>query len=276
MVDKPFQPAQHGKEHDELPEARLLRAKNLDRLGNPEIKAWRFSDLIQDEVKEQTELRADVLARVRKEIAPEVNRQTTLLKKEAFDKAHAEGYDAGFEKGLELGKKQAYAESTQKAQAALQPQIQRMNSLLTFLESPYQAIEQQVVESYASLAVTLAERMIKDHINQSDDWVIAAVKSAVELLAESISPIEIELNPADIEIITQYQQDFDETWLLKKNPDLPLGTCRVKQDFSTIENNWQDRLAKLLTETNVVVQQVAQQTSESNLKTAATDPKKDA
>lgn len=277
MVDKSFRPTSHTQENqEELPEARLLRAENLDRLGNPEIKTWRFSDLVQDEVKEQKELRADVLARVRKEVAPEVNRQTTLLKKEAFEKAHQEGYDAGFEKGLEQGKKKAYEETKQKADAALQPQVERIVSLLTFLESPYKAIEAHIGESYANLAVVLAEKMIKHHIEQSQEWIVDAVKTSVGLLAESNAPIEIELNPQDIEIITKYKQDFDETWHLKRNPELPLGACRVKQDFSLIENIWQERLADLLTETHQVIQQVSSQKTDSEDQLEASDIDKDA
>lgn len=263
MADQFSQSIPKEKNQDELPEAKLLRAESLSRLGNPEVKAWRFSDLEQDDVKEQQELRADVLARVRKEIAPEVNRQTTLLKKEAFEKAHKEGYDAGFQKGLEQGKKQAYEEAQQKADAQLQPQVERIISLLSFLKRPYQALEQQVVQSYADLAITLAEKMIKDHARDSEAWVVEAVKASVELLAESSAPIEIELNPQDIDIITKYQNDFDQAWLLKKNADLPLGSCRVKQDFSIIDNIWQERLADLLKETRHVIQQISSHPSDT-------------
>ncbi|WP_173290961.1 FliH/SctL family protein [Thiosulfativibrio zosterae] len=263
-MDKSTQGSKQADDIDELPEAKLLRADQLGRLGNPEVKAWRFSDLAQDEVKEQQELRADVLARVRKEIAPEVSRQTTLLKKEAFEKAHKEGYDAGFQQGLAQGKQQAYDEAVLKADAELKPQVERLLSLLDFLKSPYGAIEQQVFKSFADLAVALAEKLVKAQIAESTDWVIKAVQDSVDLLPEDTATLEIELNPQDIDLVSKYQADFDKTWVLKRNPDMPLGSCRVKQNFSVVENIWQKRLAELLDETHQVIKHAVQPSPDSN------------
>lgn len=264
MVEKTSQGAKQSPEAEELPEAKLLRANQLERLGNPEVKAWRFSDLAQDEVKEQQELRADVLARVRKEIAPEVSRQTTLLKKETFEKAHKEGYDAGFQQGLAQGKQKAYEEAALKADAELKPQVERLLSLLDFLKSPYRSIEQQIFKSFADLSVVLAEKLVKTQIAESTDWVIKAVQDSVDLLPEDTATLEIELNPQDIDLVSKYQQDFDKTWVLKRNPEMPLGSCRVKQNFSVVENIWQKRLAELLDETHQTIKHTVQQSPESN------------
>lgn len=239
------------KEKEEIPHAKLVRAEEV---SEPEIKAWHFSDLKQDEVKKIQKIRSDVLENMRREAEPELVRQTTLLKKETFEKAHQEGYEVGFKKGLELGKKQTLEKTEKIEKEALGSLVKRLEDLWSFMQRPFKNIEDKVLQSFADLSLEIAEKFIKDKISKDENWILKAVQGAIKMLPEETVLLNIELNPEDIAILDKYQQDFSQNWQLKSNPVIPVGSCRVKQDFSVVESIWQDQLADFLSKISDQIQ----------------------
>lgn len=231
---------------EDLPQAQLLRAKDVP---TPDIKTWQFADLEKEEIEKETRVRTEVVEQMRRDAEPELQRQTTILKKNAYEKAHQEGYDAGFQKGLELGKKDAKETVLEEERATLMPKVEQIGSVLALLKTPFQAVEDTVYLQLTDLAIQIAQAFLKKQIEADQTWIVEAVKAAIAPLPESDSVLEIELHPDDINIISQYQKDFSQNWTIKPRTDLPKGACRVKQDFSVVENNWQEQLSDYIEKT---------------------------
>ncbi len=246
------------EEQEDIPCAKLVRAQDV---SDPEIKAWDYSNLKQDDEKVAQKIHADVVEKIRREAEPELLRQTTLLKKETFEKAHQEGYDAGFEKGLLQGREQAIEQSEQKAKQALEPLVKRLDSLLSVMQSPFHEVEKEVLESFANLSLEIAKSFIKQEISKDNNWTLKAVQEAINMLPEESVLLNIELNPEDILLIDQYRQEHSKDWQLKPNSTIPVGSCRVKQNFSIVENIWQEQLIDYLLK---VSEQITAKTSDIN------------
>jgi flagellar assembly protein FliH len=231
---------------DSLPQTQLLRAKDVPA---PEIKTWQFADLEQDEIEKETQVRTEVVEKKRRDAEAELLRQTTILKKNAYEKAHQEGYDAGFQKGLELGRKDAKESVLEEERATLKPKIEQIESILELLKKPFNAVEESVYLQLTDLTIQIAQAFLKKQIEADQTWIVEAVKAAIDPLPESDTALEIELHPDDVNIISQYQKDFSQNWAVKPRTDLPRGACRVKQDFSVVENNWQQQLSDYIDKT---------------------------
>lgn len=230
----------NSQDEEALPHAQLLRAKDL---GSPAITPWQFADLEEEEQKQENKVRDEVVQQMRREAAPELQRQTTILKKKAYETAHQEGYDAGFQKGLELGKAEAKEQVLAEERAALSPKIEQIESVLNQLKKPFQVLEDSIYEQLISLSTHIAEQFLKQKIEADPHWILEAVKASIDLLPESDVVLEISLHPDDIAVITEYKEQFSENWSIKPTPDLPKGSCRVRQDFSVVEHCWKTQLA---------------------------------
>lgn len=230
-------------EKDELPVAELLTGEDLSAT-QAEVKPWKFDDLESIESQQKDVLRDEVASELRKELKPELVRQTSVIKKEAFLKAQKEGYDVGYREGLEKGRQEAYQKAEQEAETALSAQVKSMQNLLESMSNPYKLISQEVFVSLAKLVSQLAEKVIQDHIRENEDWIITCLEEAVSQLPESESQLIIELNEADIEIVSAYLQMKQHDWVLKANEDIESGQCKVKQGASIVVNDWQDRLSE--------------------------------
>lgn len=231
---------------DELPQAKLVRAQDLAPTTKPKIRTWQFQDLKQAEDHKEQKVRSEVIAQIRKEAEPELKRQTTLLKKEAYENAHQEGYDAGFQKGLALGQKEAFEKAAQEAKNQLEPLVKRMESLMGFMQNPYRELENSVFESFSHLAIEIAEKFIEKEIIQDREWALNSVKKAIEVLPDDPVTLEIEMHPDDVELIESYQSEFSQNWHVVSSPSMALGSCRVKQNFSIVDNVWQTQLSDYL------------------------------
>jgi len=253
---EPLDPMPPVPEEENLPVASLMRA---DEVAEPEIKAFQYLDLEQEEVKKEQKIRADVKEQIRKELQPEMVRKATLLKKEVYEKSHKEGYESGYQEGLEKGRKEAYEAADKEADATLSSQVKSIQKLLESMSQPYQDISQNVFESLCHLSVDLAARIVPVEIALHKEWIIDAIQEAVQKLPDDSEPIDVFLHSADLEIVDKYLQSNKVNWRLNADDDLQEGTCRIKQNSSVVMNDWKSRLDELLGDTESLFKKLAKQ-----------------
>lgn len=232
------------------PITRLLSAKDIP---SPQVHAWQFVNLEQEEKKRELEIRSAVYEQIQRELEPQITRQTAILKREAYEEAKQAGYEEGYQAGFETGQAQGLEKAQKTAQEALAPQVQTMESILNYLVRPQAEIEQAVYRQVVQIALALAESITEQAIQADPGVLIHFVEQAVAILPEEDASLDVEVSPQDLELIQYYQQQQAPHWQLKGNAKLEPGTCRIKYQNSVVNHNWKARLQALIEKTQFLV-----------------------
>lgn len=249
---------------DEVQFTQLVKAKDIQSLETPpKIVPWTLDDFKEEASKNQQALFDAKNEWVQSQLTKELALEREKLKQAKFEQAYEEGYAKGFavgkEEGVEMGKTQAYSE----ARDFLFPKLQSFETLLADFTEPYQQLEAHLLEELSQFAIHIAEKVILQSLHSSPDWLLRAIELSVKQLPEASTEsakaqkIEVFVSQQDFEFLQTLQAIKDEPiceWKFQMDPDLPAGSCRVKQGFSTIHNDWRQRFDK-------VAQQIINQTS---------------
>jgi|GEM_PF-2126323 len=271
MSDQQNSPA---GENDDVQYSQLVKQQELNSLKKPpKVVAWTLSDF-EEEEKQQSQ-QANLLHQKKVDAAVETTlaKEREELKKEKFEQAYQEGYEKGFslgkEEGALVGKSEAYSE----ARDFIFPKLQNLETMLDDLSTPYANLESHLLEELAQFAVHLAEKIILFKIEESPEWLLTSIEKTVNGLPENAQEnlVEVFLNPDDLEFLHTLP-DFSKEpychWKLLADKTLPAGSCRVKQGFSTIHNDWQERFEQIRQEiitqssTSVIEEEVSDDKAE--------------
>lgn len=256
-------------ENDEVQYSQLVKHKALNSLKNPpKVVAWTLSDFEEEERQQSQQANKIHQQKVDTAVEKTLAKEREALKKERFEQAYQEGYEKGFalgkEEGSQVGKSEAYSE----AREFIFPKLQNLESMLDDLSSPYSNLESHLLEELAQFAVHLAEKIILFKIEESPEWLLASIEKTVNGLPENAqeNKVEVFLNPEDLEFLKTLS-DFSKEpychWKLLTDKSLPAGSCRVKQDFSTIHNDWHARFEQVKQE--IMAQSSAQLAIDENI-----------
>lgn len=244
-----------SEDREDLPQAKVIPSDNF---RDPEVKPWLYANLERQEQQAEEKIRDDVLEKLRKEVEPQVREQATLIKRQAFEEAQKQGYDEGFQQGVKAGRLEGKSQAQKEAEERLVPQVKSLQDLAEFMCSPYQRISEQVFAQLAGLSLEIAKKIVQKELDQHHDWVLNAVKKSVEILPNEVEPIEVHLNPADKEIVETYAKDARTNWVLISDERIPSGSCKIKQNASTLVNDWREQLDGLIEDAYAVADKLAE------------------
>ena len=219
---------------------------SADEVSNPSIKPWKLDSLEKKQEEKQEKILSSVIQSLKKEAAPEVQKQTKLIKKTAYDEAYKKGYEAGFKKGLNLGKVEGKEQALHKEEKILQPKVDSLQELVEFMLQPYQAVSEEVFLNLIEIVVEISSKLIKDEIAENSDWILKVLNEAVVKLPFGSKPIKIYLNSEDFAVVEQYSASNNNVWELFVDDKLAKGTCRIKQESSTLVDDWQQKLNEVM------------------------------
>ena len=237
------QPKKPSSDQEDEPKlAKLVQSTDLEQ----PVEAWKLTSFAEDENKSAMQnLSAEVLEKMQLAMQPEVEQQAELIKKEAYEKAFQQGYDEGLEKGLNEGKTSGEAEARAQIQTTLEPKLEQFDAVLQSLKKPYELIESKLYSELVELAVHVAETVVSKSIAENREWIIESVNKAVAKLPDSESDISVFLNPEDLAFIQISKPNSFEKWKLNENANIPVGSCIVKQDHSSVINDWKPRFTEI-------------------------------
>ncbi|MDG6773344.1 FliH/SctL family protein [Thiomicrorhabdus sp. ZW0627] len=242
MPDKQVTDSKETAEESVQEVTKVIPAKELEK---PQIRTWHLNNLEKEVEQKALEREQKVYDDLKQKMQPEIQRQTEILKKEAYELAKQEGFDAGYAEGKVLGEQEGKEIALVEAEETLAPKIEQLNALLESLDKPYKLLEKKVFESLSNLALNIAEEVIQQKIGDNPDWVMKIIRESVSALNDSLSPIEIFLNPKDFDLISEQSTNFAENWNVQSSDAVEVGTCKIKQDFSSIEHNWKHRFESM-------------------------------
>jgi flagellar assembly protein FliH len=235
----------------------LTKLVTADQVKSPEVQAWQFINLEQDQKNQEQKIRSEVYRQIQRELEPQISKQTAILKKEAYEEAKQAGYEDGYQAGFETGQAQGIEKAQQAAKEALEPKVARLESILEQMAQPQSEISALVFEQVAEVALMLAQKLVEEVIEADSTRIIRFVEEAVAKLPDPDAQITLELNPEDLGVIEYYQQQHGRQWRLVSNPNLEAGTCRAKSLSSVINHNWKQNLTVLFEQTQSLITHLA-------------------
>lgn len=159
------------------------------------------------------------------------------------EKAHSDGYAAGFEQGhlagLGEGRKQCSLLTEQLA------------SLAREFRTELSRADEHLAEEVLKLALDVAKAVLKSALETRSDLVIPVVREAIRYLPAVQQPAILVLHPDDATYVKECLQDelAQADWRIVEDPDVQRGGCRVEtatnQIDASIGTRWQ-RIARAL------------------------------
>jgi flagellar assembly protein FliH len=157
------------------------------------------------------------------------------IEREAWDKGHAEGREAGLA---------AARQEQQKAQAEIDRRVQQLGSILDFMSRPLAEVDAQVQRQLALLAGAIARQVVRRELKIQPDDIIGVIRDTVSLLPVTARDVRVHLNPDDANLVRSRLTEVTSVraWSITEDPILPRGGCRVTSENSTIDAQVEQRV----------------------------------
>ncbi|MCK4742494.1 MAG: flagellar assembly protein FliH [Sulfuriflexus sp.] len=155
-----------------------------------------------------------------------------VLQKQAYE----EGYSQGFEKGVQDGA------------ALVKERIQRLDTIVNFLQKPLADIDESVTEQLTQLSISIAKMLIRRELKTDPGQVVAVVKETVSALPAGMQNICVLMNPEDAELLreTMSLAEGESPWKIIEDPLLSRGGCKVTTDYSEVDASVEARLTAII------------------------------
>jgi len=142
--------------------------------------------------------------------------------------AHEQGYAAGREEGIALGR----------ASAA------RINAVMTTLEQTLKTLDQNIADQLLATAVEIANQMLRQALRIKPELLLPVVREAVSTLHTLTGHPALFVHPDDAALIRTHLGDqlAHNNWRIIEDASLTPGGCRVELATSevdaTLETRW--------------------------------------
>lgn len=161
------------------------------------------------------------------------------IQKQAYTEGHDRGYREGHAKGLAQGE----TEVRQKAKT--------FEELIQTLDTPFEDLDEQVIEQTAQLAIAVARQIIRRELHADPGQVVAVVRDALKALPVMTRKIRVFLHPDDAvlvrEVLSLHDDEDSQTWRIIEDPLLSRGGCKINSENSTIDASVEMRLQRVIT-----------------------------
>jgi len=155
------------------------------------------------------------------------------LEAQARAEGYAEGHREGFEAGLSEGRARAAAER------------EALTGVLTHLNDPLAAIDDDLVETMGVLVTQVARHLVRRELKTAPDEIVRVIREALKALpaASELVPT-VRVNPEDAELIDEVLTGGAEPrpWKLEADPLVSRGGCVVETTQSYIDASVEARI----------------------------------
>lgn len=154
------------------------------------------------------------------------------------ESAQQEGFRAGYDEGHRA------------ATNEIQSLKQRLESVVTSLEKPFDAINEQVRTELLELALAVAKQILRREIKTDPNHIIGLIREAVKQLPSNTQSILVHLHPDDASTIRETIQDTDHAqhWKIIDDPGLNQGDCQIHTEASFVDASVDALIARLAVE----------------------------
>ncbi|MDX3988941.1 flagellar assembly protein FliH [Achromobacter sp. LC458] len=168
-------------------------------------------------------------------------------REEGYAQGHAAGVEAGqqagHEAGYAAGREAGYAEGLAQARQQGAEEAQRLNALVQACAASVGALEEKMGQSLLTLALDIAQQVVRTTLSEQPDTVIAAVRDVLHINPSAGGQMRLWANPEDIELIRLHLADElkEGHWRVLADESIARGGCRAETPFGDIDATLQTR-----------------------------------
>ena len=165
------------------------------------------------------------------EVQAQVQIELDAVRAQARDEAYAAGYAAGLAGAAEAR--------------------QKLESLLTHLADRADEHRQQLLDEVLDLALLLGRQLVGEALAVRRELVLPIVSAALKQLPQASLRVQLLLNPADVELVTDFIASEQLPATVQLVPDVTIapGGCRLETEQmevdATVPSRWRRLLANL-------------------------------
>jgi flagellar assembly protein FliH len=154
--------------------------------------------------------------------------------KEILDKAYLDGYDRGMKSGHEAG--------MNLANEKLAVEQADLKNLMNGFSNTAKEKSKVLCEDVLALSLDIAKAMLKEHLKVNQEAILPILRQATNSLIDSEGPLQLKLNPEDVQIVQKYLQDELKNWQIEEDLSIERGACIIETSGNTVdathENRW--------------------------------------
>ncbi len=183
--------------------------------------------------------RPSVVAKRPPPVAPPSEEMLAAIREQARQEGYAAGQDAGYADGLALGRADAAAE------------LVHLRTLAATFGDAVAAADETIANDVLELALHLARGMLRIALDVKPELILPVVREAIGYLPVMQQPAQIQLNPADAELVRNAIGEELEAsgWRIVDDTTIARGGCKIDTPSNQIDaqaaSRWQ-RLAQAL------------------------------
>ncbi|MGV2865338.1 flagellar assembly protein FliH [Achromobacter sp. ESBL13] len=168
-------------------------------------------------------------------------------REEGYAQGHAAGVEAGqqagHETGYAAGREAGYAEGLAQARQQGAEEAQRLNALVQACAASVGALEEKMGQSLLTLALDIAQQVVRTTLSEQPETVIAAVRDVLHINPSAGGQMRLWANPEDIELIRLHLADElkEGHWRVLADESIARGGCRAETPFGDIDATLQTR-----------------------------------
>lgn len=175
------------------------------------------------------------------EVPEEEVKPLTLEELEAIRQdAYNEGFSTGEKDGFHAGQLKA----RQEADAAIQPLLQSLETLMGQLFEPIAEQDQMLEQGMLNLVTHVVRQVVQRELTTDSSQIRQVLREALKLLPMGAGNIRIQVNPQDFELVKALRDRHEESWRIVEDDSLLPGGCRIETEHSRIDASIETRLAQ--------------------------------
>ena len=163
---------------------------------------------------------------------------------EAYDAGYQQGYDQGFALGQSEGEVQGIEAGQQHAQALDEQRNYDIQKAVAYLNQVADTLADELLQPMQTLAVHLAKELVRGELSLSLSTIERLIMLSMEQLKTTSSVVEVQVSVLDFDRL-QHHNGLPDQVVLKPSHDISLGSIKVEQAGSWVEDLMEDRLAQI-------------------------------
>lgn len=172
----------------------------------------------------------------------------SLLTAGQLEEIQKKAFEEGFAQGKKEGFKYGHDESLAEGQKAMQAHSQRIEALLSTLDTPFLKLDEQVEQELVTLVISMVRQLVRREVRTDPGQIIGVVREAMAILPVASRDVQLILHPEDAELVreTYSLSEAELGWNIIEDPVTARGGCKVVTGTSQVDATLESRLTALI------------------------------
>ena len=178
--------------------------------------------------------------------ADDLQKITESAEKEGYDKGYEEGIELGKKEGLEKGIEEGIESGKQQEDNRIQEAADHLNHIAESLLSPLKDEQEALEHKMVDIICELTRTMVKRELSIDSSLVLESVHQCLSVLQNKENNITLRLNSQDIETVKTSLANSDMNITFEADDSILAGGCQLENKSTAIDVSIEKQLAQLL------------------------------